>query len=97
MEPGIVVELANGANPGTEIGLLLRPEAIDISAGSGPQDHPGVVDETAYLGSTLKYYVRLDNGLRLAVRQSSGKGIVPARGTRVGARWASADLHVVHW
>jgi spermidine/putrescine ABC transporter ATP-binding subunit len=97
LDNGIAVPLPAGGEPGAEIGLLLRPEAIAIALPSDAGGHPGVVEETVYLGSTLKHFVRLDNGLRLAVRKSFTGGAVPERGERVRADWSPADVHVVRW
>jgi hypothetical protein len=56
-----------------------------------------VIDEVVYLGSTLKYFVRLDNGLTLLARRNFTGGAVPGRGDHVRAAWSADDVHLVRW
>jgi len=97
LDNGLAVPLSEVGEPGAEIALLLRPEAVRLLPESESDGHPGSVEEAVYLGSTLKYFVQLDSGLRLAVRQSFAKAAMPTRGERVRATWSAADAHVVRW
>jgi len=97
LDNGFSIPIARPATPGSEIGLLLRPEAIEVSPDAEPNGYPGVIEESVYLGSTLKYFVRLDNGLRLAVRRSYLGGAMPGPGDRVWAAWSAADVQFVQW
>ena len=98
LDNGTALPLAAPFTAGSEVGVLLRPEAIGIRAQDSLEGLPGVVEEVVYLGSTLKYFVRLDNGLTLLVRGTfSSTGAVPGRGDRVRAAWSSSDLQVVRW
>jgi len=63
---GFVVRVETKSPAGAKATLALRPERISlVSAGDGL---PGVVEETIYAGSELKYVVRLSDGQALAVR-----------------------------
>jgi spermidine/putrescine ABC transporter ATP-binding subunit len=97
LDNGVAVPLPRAAPAGAEIGLLLRPEAIEVAPDGAAGGYPGVIDEVVYLGSTLKYFVRLDNGLKLLARRNFTGGAVPGRGDRVRAAWSSDDVHLVRW
>jgi spermidine/putrescine ABC transporter ATP-binding subunit len=97
LDNGVAVPLPREAASGAEIGLLVRPEAIELAPEADAAGFPGVIDEVVYLGSTLKYFVRLDNGLKLLARRNFTGGAVPGRGDRVRAAWSAADVHLVRW
>jgi spermidine/putrescine ABC transporter ATP-binding subunit len=97
LDNGVAVALPRAAQAGTEIGLLVRPEAIELVPPNAAGGLAGIVDEVVYLGSTLKYFVRLDNGLKLLARRNFGGGALPGRGDRVHVAWSADDVHVVRW
>ena len=97
LDNGVAVPLPRACPGGSEIGLLLRPEAIALETGDHGDGFAGVIDEVVYLGSTLKYFVRLDNGLKLLVRRNFTGGALPGRGDRVRAGWSADDVHLVRW
>jgi spermidine/putrescine ABC transporter ATP-binding subunit len=96
LDNGIAVPLPRAA-PAGEVGLLVRPEAIAVGPAAAGEGFPGVIDEVVYLGSTLKYFVRLDNGLTLLARRNFTGGAVPGRGDHVRAAWSADDVHLVRW
>jgi putative spermidine/putrescine transport system ATP-binding protein len=98
LDNGTALPLPAALPAGTEVGVLLRPESISIRAQDAPDGFPGCVEDVVYLGSTLKYFLRLDNGLPLLVRGTYSNTVaVPGRGDRVRAAWSASDLQVVRW
>ncbi len=97
LDSGVSVLLPAPASPDSEVGLLLRPEAIALAPATASGGFSGVIDEMVYLGSTLKYFVRLDNGLALIARRTFGTDTMPNRGDRIVASWSPADVQVVRW
>jgi len=98
LDSGATVELQQRQAAGIDIGLLIRPEAINLTTPTAiAEGLPGMVDEVVYLGSTLKYFVRLDSGSILIVRRSFGREPVFSKGDRLVASWSPADVHLVQW
>jgi ABC-type Fe3+/spermidine/putrescine transport system ATPase subunit len=80
------------------VGLLIRPEAIELArAQANAEGFAGTVEEVVYLGSTLKYFVRLESGAAVIARGSFGQQPVFTAGDRVVVSWSPADVHVVQW
>jgi putative spermidine/putrescine transport system ATP-binding protein len=78
--------------------LMLRPEKIALHptepSDSSLRREAGTVEETHYLGMTMKYLVALDNGetLTIAAMNASGSAASkPERGDRVWAAWNPND------
>jgi ABC-type Fe3+/spermidine/putrescine transport system ATPase subunit len=97
LDNGLPLGLPHQLPAGSEVGLLLRPESIDVAPDTAANGFPGVVEDVVYLGSMLKYFVRLDNGLTLLVRRTFNGGAAPTRGDRIWAAWSSADVQLVQW
>jgi spermidine/putrescine ABC transporter ATP-binding subunit len=97
LDNGLPLGLPHQLPAGSEVGLLLRPESIDVAPDTAANGFPGVVEDVVYLGSMLKYFVRLDNGLTLLVRRTFNGGVAPTRGDRIWAAWSSADVQLVQW
>ena len=98
LDSGATVELPERRSANAEVGLLIRPEAIELArAPANAQGFAGMVEEVVYLGSTLKYFVRLESGAAVIARRSFGQQPVFAAGDRVVATWSPADVHVVQW
>jgi putative spermidine/putrescine transport system ATP-binding protein len=93
---------ANGAHGGPgNFGIMLRPERVRaLSQGeSADVAFDGVIDEVVYLGETIKYRVRADDG-RLSVLarwRLLDAGRILGHGQRVRVGWNSADLHTFAW
>jgi ABC-type Fe3+/spermidine/putrescine transport system ATPase subunit len=98
LDNGQIIPLPQPRAAGSEIGLLIRPEAVDLTRERSNGDgFAGAIEEVVYLGSTQKYFVRLDSGVKLLVRRSYAPQAVAARGDRVVVSWAAQDVHVVKW
>jgi ABC-type Fe3+/spermidine/putrescine transport system ATPase subunit len=98
LDSGATVGLPERRGANVEVGLLIRPEAIELArAPANAQGFAGMVEEVVYLGSTLKYFVRLESGATVIARRSFGQQPVFAAGDRVVASWSPADVHVVQW
>ena len=98
LDDGVLTALPERRKADSEIGLLIRPEAIELQhASTNPTGFQGTIHEVVYLGSTLKYFVRLDNGSTVIARRSFGHTPVFAKGDPVVASWSPSDVHVVQW
>ncbi len=81
---------ADGRVPGSEVGVLLRPETV--AAVRDPAGHGEVVERT-FLGSAFRFAVRLDGGLTVTVESSSHEPPA-ALGERVNLRVLADAAHV---
>jgi spermidine/putrescine ABC transporter ATP-binding subunit len=101
LDTGTRLRLPTGApREGAEIGLMLRPERPRAVTGAGSTDQvfSGEVVETVYLGETVKYRVRLDEGFEVIVRwpfREAGESL--RVGDRTSLGWNRDDLHLVAW
>ncbi|MBX6366747.1 MAG: ABC transporter ATP-binding protein [Rhodospirillales bacterium] len=89
-----------GFAPGSEIAIVIRPERPRrIEAGEDADFvMEGVVSEIVYVGESLKYRLRDDDGLELLVRwpfRETGSRL--GVGDRVAIGWSAEDAHVVSW
>lgn len=82
---------------------VLRPEKIELTAGSNPVERDGAtgrVADVAYLGMVTRYTLELDDGQTLtAVRQNRSlrdERVRFAPGDRVTASWDLADAFPLH-
>ena len=85
---------------GSVVGLVLRPEAPSLLAGSETAENmaTGSVSEVVYLGDAIKYALKLDSGGEMTVRwpfRSRESSLKPGERLRVG--WAADLVHVVDW
>ncbi len=81
--------------PGAARHLVLRPEALGLQAGepAGAPAVRGVVEEAIYLGTMVKYLVRINPGEVLVVRAPKAPGAaLLAPGTNVRVEWQPQDL-----
>ncbi|MBI2205449.1 MAG: ABC transporter ATP-binding protein [Candidatus Rokubacteria bacterium] len=99
LDSGATIALPEIRKPGEEVGLLIRPERLELRPPAPGEDasFAGEVAEVVYLGNTLKYTVRLDLGSTLLVRRPFGQPPVFDVGQRVQARWSADDVHAVRW
>jgi ABC-type Fe3+/spermidine/putrescine transport system ATPase subunit len=56
-----------GYSPGQAVVLAWRPEYLDLAVGYGPSGLPGTVEAERFLGSELRYIIRLATGDRVSV------------------------------
>ena len=98
LDDGAITVLPDRRTADSEIGLLIRPEAIQMQhATTDTTGFHGTVEEVVYLGSTLKYFVRLDSSTTVIARRSFGHPPVFTKGDRVAVAWSPSDVHVVQW
>lgn len=83
------------ANQGPDgpVALVVRPEAIRFTSTDGGHSLEGVVEETGFLGSHIRYIVALPTGERLRVHHPGGGTVKP--GDKVAIGWAADALKVV--
>jgi len=98
---GISVRLPVSQVPADRnIGVLLRPE---LAKRLGPDDRAdttltGKVQEIIFLGESVKYRVRLDEGMEVIVRwpcHAMEAGLQP--NDRITIGWNQDDVHVIDW
>jgi len=99
----VIAEPEVKVSAGTEVGIAVRPEWMDVypldQVPAGENAVPGTVQEVIYLGETLHVLVALDAGgaAKVAVR-NEGQLIKPipwARGARVAVAWLPEDCQVL--
>jgi putative spermidine/putrescine transport system ATP-binding protein len=95
--------VARGASPrpiGTEVGLVLRPEAPTRLADGVSADNvaAGRIEDVVYVGDAIKYSIGLDGGGEMVVRWPFFRNEVPlVVGETLRIGWAGDLLHVVDW
>lgn len=89
--------IRNGAGPGTPVGILIRPEKVQIVQDNArAQGIQATVEETLYLGSLIQYQLRISPEHRiLAVAHLTAQKNALLPGQKVRIRWAPEDLVVV--
>jgi spermidine/putrescine ABC transporter ATP-binding subunit len=83
-----------------EIGVLIRPERPRLLADGARADNvfSGTIDELIYLGESVKYRIRLEQGIDLVVRWPfKREGDALNVGDRVTVGWSADDVHIVNW
>ena len=86
------------AAPGTEVELMVRPEAVRIAGAEASADNrlAGVVTEAIYLGELTRCHVRLGDGQTLVMKQQNMDGVGQVRtGDRVTVSWSVRDTRLV--
>ena len=98
LESGLQVPLPDDAPaPGSDIGLLLRPERPRRAA-DGHALFDGRVVEIVYLGETVKYRLEDTKGVHLIVRWPyTGRDRPLAIGDALRVGWDREDLHWIPW
>jgi spermidine/putrescine transport system ATP-binding protein len=101
---GFCVVGADGLAPGAAVEIAVRPEALELiprpaedtaaaddAAGSWLR---GTVEQSAYLGTSINYQVRMDVGQRVVASVPRTHGRISA-GTPVEIRWRPEDTLVL--
>jgi spermidine/putrescine transport system ATP-binding protein len=100
---GRCVVRADGLAIGASVELAVRPEALelvtpapdaDAGAASGGSWLRGTIDQSAYLGTSISYQVRTDDGSRVVASVPHTHGRI-APGTAVEIRWRTDDALVL--
>ncbi len=84
----------DGLPSGTDIEISIRPEAIALVPTSAEGALPAVVEQAAYLGSTISYRLRTAGGLGLTVL-SPKAGLRFPVGSDVAVAWSPAEALVL--
>jgi ABC-type Fe3+/spermidine/putrescine transport system ATPase subunit len=87
----------NGAQPGDRVGLVIRPEKIQVLHDvARAQGIPAMVEETLYLGALIQYKVRVgEHHALFAVQHATAQKAPIKPGQNVRIRWAPEDLVLV--
>ena len=94
-DDGIDIEIVQpGAAEGTKLEVMVRPESITIGSHDQPSALKGEVIGSVYLGSTVRYRVRLPSGRVVAV-QASGNDSIYSDNDPVSINWNPAELQVL--
>jgi putative spermidine/putrescine transport system ATP-binding protein len=85
-----------GAAPGDPVEIIVRAERLGLTA--TPTGHancfPVRLEHVLYLGSEIRYIVRLGNHKLVAVEKNRGDGKVPALGDGLYLEWSARDALV---
>ena len=84
---------AAGLGAGAAACLMVRPEFITLSPWEGPAPEgsewlDGMVEETVFIGTAWKTWVRLPGGIRMVALEPPAAHGATAAGTRVWLSWA---------
>jgi putative spermidine/putrescine transport system ATP-binding protein len=81
--------------PGQAVIVTIRPERIELDAGSRGS-RSGVVDRALFLGEIVRLQIRLDEGgmLQLRVRNERGR-VPPSEGSHVSLTWSPLDARAL--
>ncbi len=82
------------ASEGAAVEVMIRPECIRIGSQAQPSALQGEVIGSVYLGSTVRYRVRLPGGRVLAVQASDTQSVFSESDT-VNVAWNPAELQVL--
>jgi spermidine/putrescine transport system ATP-binding protein len=95
---------ADGLAPGAVVEIAVRPEALELiprpAADAAAADDAagswlrGTIEQSAYLGTSINYQVRMDVGQRVVASVPRTHGRISA-GTPVVIRWRSEDTLVL--
>ena len=88
-----VREAPRGAKPGDTLRLVLRPEAIELSAGGGGV--PATVLTRAFLGDKIEYLVRCGSETLQVTRHNTGSGAAFAEGQVLALGFPAGDVAVL--
>ncbi len=92
---GDIAQVEHGSLPaGTEVEISVRPEVIALVPTSAEGAIPAVVEQTAYLGSTISYRLRTAGGLGLTVL-SPKAGVRFPVGSDVAVAWSPSEALVL--
>jgi putative spermidine/putrescine transport system ATP-binding protein len=86
--------------PGSEVGLLVRPERPRLLTDGMPADNAlsGSITEIVYVGESVKYRLRIGERLELLVRWPfRERSVTLAVGDLVTVGWDITDMHLVAW
>jgi spermidine/putrescine transport system ATP-binding protein len=87
----------NGTGPGDSVGVMIRPEKIQIVHDTPrAQGYTATIEETLYLGALIQYKLQLADNRKITAVQHATAQKNPIRvGNRVRIRWATEDLVVI--
>jgi len=87
--------LAEGIEAGQKVTLAIRPERMQLLSSNlpGGDNHaPGIVEDIVFVGNDTQYFVRLNNGPQVMVREQNETPLSEASmvsvGQTVGVRWS---------
>jgi spermidine/putrescine transport system ATP-binding protein len=90
---------ANGIRPGQQVAMAIRPERLSIRPASDGGILTAEVAEAVYLGTDMRYVLRLASGSFVSARvQNAGGRDTASRlvvGDAVAVLWADGDLQVL--
>ena len=88
------IELSAERCPATDVLVLVRPEAVRLTAATAAS-LGGVVDDFEYRGDRIEYRIRIGDTLLVAVEPALGRLGRVAPGDRVGVELAEDALHLL--
>ena len=69
----ITVSKSGGFNPGDKVLIVLRPEMIRFAEGGGGGTLPGKIQEVFFLGSMVRYIIKMETGERIQADEHNPK------------------------
>ena len=81
--------------PSSDVQLIVRPEALRVSAPADAGTQPGVVEEVEYRGDRVEYRIRAGATRLVAIEPSLQRRERIAPGDRVGLEFIAQALHLL--
>ena len=95
LDDGTLVQAALNGRTG-RVAAGVRPEKITIGPGGGPNELPGTVSETAYIGVATEVVVETRLGaVHVFAQNIDSRGSIPAPRSQVTLTWAPEATFVV--
>jgi len=96
---GWVVPARGGHQPGAQVAVVIRPEAVTVAPETGSEVRPnsvvGRITECIYLGSEYRYLIETSAGTFKARHVRTGQSEVFRPGERVRASWRPDDCVIL--
>src|SRR5438046_4674512 len=81
--------------PANDVLVLVRPEAIRVSAPAGDGSRAGIVEELEYRGDRVEYRIRVGQTLVVAIEASLQRPVRIMAGERVGLEFVEEAVHLL--
>jgi iron(III) transport system ATP-binding protein len=89
------IAVPGGRCPADDVLVLVRPEAIRVTAPAGAGARAGIVEEVEYRGDRVEYRIRIGETRLVAIEASLQRHARIAAGDRVGVEFVEQAVHLL--